>query len=129
MNIQEFITHFKEVKQMGENQYMALCPAHNDKNPSLSIGLSENKKQILLHQTSLSEATFEVTDGWTNGTDGFTIFEVTHYNTPVIKNETYTGMFSVFYSPQNAAQCLTKVYSPKRNQPRRWYTQDWVREQ
>lgn len=49
MNIQEFITHFKAVKQMGENQYMALCPAHNDKNPSLSIGLSENKKQILLH--------------------------------------------------------------------------------
>ena len=49
MNIQEFITHFKAVKQMGENQYMALCPAHNDKNPSLSIGLSENKNQILLH--------------------------------------------------------------------------------
>lgn len=49
MNIQEFITHFKAVKQMGENQYMALCPAHNDKKPSLSVGLSENKKQILLH--------------------------------------------------------------------------------
>lgn len=49
MNIQEFITHFKAVKQMGENQYMALCPAHNDKRPSLSVGLSENKNQILLH--------------------------------------------------------------------------------
>lgn len=49
MNIQEFITHFKAVKQMGENQYMALCPAHNDKKPSLSVGLSENKNQILLH--------------------------------------------------------------------------------
>ena len=27
----------KEVKQKGDNQWMAQCPAHDDKNPSLSI--------------------------------------------------------------------------------------------
>lgn len=49
MNIQEFITHFRAVKQTGENQYMALCPAHNDTNPSLSIRLSPDGKRIRLH--------------------------------------------------------------------------------
>lgn len=49
MKIEEFLSYLKNVKRVRENQYMALCPAHNDKNPSLSIGLSENKKQILLH--------------------------------------------------------------------------------
>lgn len=49
MKIEEFLNYLKNVKKVRENQYMALCPAHNDKNPSLSIGLSENKNQILLH--------------------------------------------------------------------------------
>ena len=49
MKIEEFLSYLKNVKKVRENQYMALCPAHNDKNPSLSIGLSENKNQILLH--------------------------------------------------------------------------------
>jgi 5S rRNA maturation endonuclease (ribonuclease M5) len=49
MTIQEFIKHFNNVKQTGENQFMALCPAHSDKKQSLSIGLSDNKKQILIN--------------------------------------------------------------------------------
>lgn len=38
MKLNEFATHFEGVKQTGNNQYIALCPAHADKNPSLSIG-------------------------------------------------------------------------------------------
>ncbi|MBO4693239.1 MAG: hypothetical protein J5659_02450 [Clostridia bacterium] len=49
MKIDDLITNFKSVKPVKENQYMALCPAHNDKNPSLSIGLSPDRKRILLH--------------------------------------------------------------------------------
>ncbi len=49
MKIEEFLSYLKNVKRVRENEYMALCPAHNDKKPSLSVGLSENKKQILLH--------------------------------------------------------------------------------
>lgn len=48
MDIEEIISHFQKVTPYGEN-YMALCPAHNDKNPSLSISYSKEKKQIHLH--------------------------------------------------------------------------------
>ncbi len=36
------------MKEVGHQKWQALCPAHNDKNPSLSISLGE-KDQILLH--------------------------------------------------------------------------------
>ena len=49
MEINEFLTHFNNVMPIKENEYMALCPAHNDKNPSLSIGLSPNREKILIH--------------------------------------------------------------------------------
>ena len=39
-------SHFKNVKKTGNNQYMAACPAHNDKDPSLSITL-ENDNLLL----------------------------------------------------------------------------------
>ena len=41
MMIEEFLSHFQSVKQNG-NQYMALCPAHDDRKASLSIRLSED---------------------------------------------------------------------------------------
>ncbi len=43
MTLNEFIGYFKGVKQIGKNEYMALCPAHNDKNPSLSIGYASKR--------------------------------------------------------------------------------------
>lgn len=41
VKIQEFLSHFKNVKHTN-NQFMALCPAHNDITPSLSIKNCEN---------------------------------------------------------------------------------------
>lgn len=41
------INRFSKLKRVGENQYMALCPAHNDHNPSLSIRIERDK--LLLH--------------------------------------------------------------------------------
>ena len=49
MKITEFIKYFHNVKKVGNNQYTASCPAHEDHNPSLSIGYSDEKKCILLH--------------------------------------------------------------------------------
>jgi hypothetical protein len=37
ITITEVLAHFKEVKDRGNGQYSALCPAHKDTNPSLSI--------------------------------------------------------------------------------------------
>jgi hypothetical protein len=46
MKINEVIAKLKSVKGNG-NQYTALCPAHDDKNPSLAV--SEKDGKILLH--------------------------------------------------------------------------------
>ena len=48
MELYALLSHFNGVKKSGD-QYMALCPAHDDHNPSLSIGLSKDGKRILLH--------------------------------------------------------------------------------
>lgn len=50
MELHEFLSHFKGVKKCG-NGYMAQCPApgHDDKNPSLSIDVSEDGTKILIN--------------------------------------------------------------------------------
>lgn len=47
MQIDQLLSRFKSVQQTGNGNWMALCPAHEDRKPSLSIGLKDNK--ILLH--------------------------------------------------------------------------------
>ncbi len=47
MNINEFISKLNNVKRTGENEYIACCPGHDDRNPSLSI--TEKEGKILLH--------------------------------------------------------------------------------
>jgi len=37
VNEKEYLSHFDGVKSIGNGKYKALCPAHPDKNPSLSI--------------------------------------------------------------------------------------------
>ena len=49
MNLTSILSHFNGVKQTGTNTYMALCPAHDDKNPSLSIRYSDEENRICLH--------------------------------------------------------------------------------
>ena len=41
------LSSFRDVKQIGRNKYMARCPAHDDRNPSLSISVLSDK--ILIH--------------------------------------------------------------------------------
>ena len=47
MQLNEFIQYFNGVKLIGDNQYMAECPCHDDKEASLAITEKDNK--ILLH--------------------------------------------------------------------------------
>lgn len=47
MEIQSFLTYFEKTKEVGFNRWIALCPVHGDKNPSLSIKLVEDR--ILVH--------------------------------------------------------------------------------
>ena len=36
------------VRKTGENQWLALCPCHDDQEPSLSVGIGDDQ-QLLLH--------------------------------------------------------------------------------
>ena len=45
MNINDFLHNFKNVKRSGNNQYIACCPAHDDRHPSLSIGYTRVIKE------------------------------------------------------------------------------------
>ena len=48
MTINELLTLLKNVKETGDNKYIACCPSHDDKNPSLAIMLSKDGKRIIL---------------------------------------------------------------------------------
>jgi len=48
MHISEFLRHLKGVKKISAVQCMALCPAHDDHNPSLSVSLGQDGR-ILIH--------------------------------------------------------------------------------
>lgn len=41
------LDRFKGIQHVGGNEYMALCPAHDDREPSLSIGWSDKGKVLL----------------------------------------------------------------------------------
>lgn len=47
MRLEELLYRFEKVKSNGEGSYICCCPAHHDKEPSLSI--KETDERILLH--------------------------------------------------------------------------------
>ena len=48
MGIDNLLSRLEKVRPRGKNRWSARCPAHEDKNPSLSIGIAEDGR-ILLH--------------------------------------------------------------------------------
>ena len=48
MNINNLLLRLEKVKQISTEQYIAICPSHQDKSPSLSIRVLPDEK-ILLH--------------------------------------------------------------------------------
>jgi DNA primase len=47
MNIERVLSVLEKVKPCGADKWQACCPAHDDKNPSLSIAVKEDK--VLFH--------------------------------------------------------------------------------
>ena len=47
--LENILSDLEGVKRIGATKYMAICPAHSDKVPSLSIGVSDDNQKILLH--------------------------------------------------------------------------------
>jgi DNA primase len=46
-NVQDILNRLEKVKSTADNQWTSLCPAHEDKNPSLSIKLADDDKVLL----------------------------------------------------------------------------------
>ena len=66
MNVEEVLSHFESVRQLGDH-WVARCPAHEDRNPSLDI--REKGGKILLHchadcpvERVLEEAGLKISD-------------------------------------------------------------------
>lgn len=47
LDLDSLFLQLDKVKQTNEHQWLACCPAHNDKTPSLSIGIGINGKILL----------------------------------------------------------------------------------
>ncbi len=47
MKIDRFLGWLDKVRPTGENQWTACCPAHDDKEPSLSVGLGEDQRIVV----------------------------------------------------------------------------------
>ena len=41
--VNNFLNRLQKVKQVGNDRYTALCPVHDDKNPSMTIKIVEDK--------------------------------------------------------------------------------------
>ena len=50
MTTQEVLQYFRKVKQTGNDQYSALCPAHDDHTASLCIGTGDDGKTLITCQ-------------------------------------------------------------------------------
>ncbi len=48
MNIDQLFTRLEKIRRTGDGKWLACCPAHNDKTPSLAIKQTEDGK-ILIH--------------------------------------------------------------------------------
>ena len=46
-NLQLLLSALKNVKPTGQNRWQALCPAHDDKDPSLSVSLVDEGKVLV----------------------------------------------------------------------------------
>jgi DNA primase len=46
-HIEKLLERLEKVRRMGAGRYMACCPAHDDKNPSLSI--RDDGERVLIH--------------------------------------------------------------------------------
>lgn len=47
--VEEFIARLHKVKASGPNRWMACCPAHDDRSPSLSVRYEASEDKLLVH--------------------------------------------------------------------------------
>ena len=47
MNVEDFLSRLEKVKRTGKGSWLACCPAHADKSPSLSVGVGDDGRILI----------------------------------------------------------------------------------
>lgn len=47
MNVEDFLSRLEKVKRTGKGSWLARCPAHMDKSPSLSVGVGDDGRILI----------------------------------------------------------------------------------
>jgi hypothetical protein len=47
MKLDEFLSLLKKVRRTGKNSWLACCPAHEDRSPSMSVGLGDDQRILV----------------------------------------------------------------------------------
>jgi hypothetical protein len=47
MNVEDFLSRLEKVKRTGKSSWLARCPAHEDKSPSLSVGVGDDGRILI----------------------------------------------------------------------------------
>ena len=55
MKIEDFLSRLQKVKKTGSNNWIACCPSHDDKSPSMTVGVGDNGG-IVLHCFAMCSA-------------------------------------------------------------------------
>lgn len=59
VELKDILTKVQKAKRLSDGSFMALCPAHDDKTPSLQITLNENKILLFCHAGCATEAVIQ----------------------------------------------------------------------
>lgn len=80
--IENFLSRLEKVKQVGQGQWVACCPVHDDKNPSMSV--SEKNETFVVHCHSCKAGGTEIMESvGLTANDFYEQVDIPHHIKPI----------------------------------------------